>query len=210
MMDLSRQFHDRIVKKTYFAIVNGIPPESKESTISTQEAYELGVDVDPNEEGDWQLIDSPLDDKSAVTVWRSVRHAKSLHAMDGYLTLVEMKPKTGRYHQLRRHMAWVCERPLIGDDKYDEATESAMKFRDRGLFLCSTRVSLEHPYYNSPEGRQVWENLADDRKYSSGKIWLSADDRVMVTATIDLPKKFESLLKRTEERHDKLAAEIRQ
>jgi hypothetical protein len=163
--------------------------------------------VDPNEEGDWQLIDSPLDDKSAVTVWRSVRYAKSLHAMDGHLTLVEMKPKTGRYHQLRRHMAWVCERPLIGDDEYDEGTEPAMKFPDRGLFLCSTRISLEHPYYNSPEGRQVWENLADDRKDSSGKIWLSADDTVMVTATIDLPNQFENLLKRSEERHDKFAAE---
>ena len=42
--------------------------------------------------------------KSAVTVWRPLRYVKSLKANDGVLTLVELKPKTGRYHQLRRHM----------------------------------------------------------------------------------------------------------
>lgn len=199
MLCLSRQFHDRIVKKTYFAVINGIPTYSNESKISSKTAYELGVDVDPNDLDDWQLIDSPLDEKKAVTVWRVVRSIKSLHANDGYLTLVELKPKTGRYHQLRRHMAWVCQRPLVGDDEYDGGTESAMRFRDRGLFLCSTRVSLEHPYYNSPEGRLKWDELVD----KSGQLWLSSSNKVMVTASITLPVKFSSLLRREEERFAK-------
>jgi 23S rRNA-/tRNA-specific pseudouridylate synthase len=199
MLCLSRQFHDRIVKKTYFAVINGIPTYSNESKISSKTAYELGVDVDPNDLDDWQLIDSPLDEKKAVTVWRMVRSIKSLHANDGYLTLVELKPKTGRYHQLRRHMAWVCQRPLVGDDEYDGGTESAMRFRDRGLFLCSTRVSLEHPYYNSPEGRLKWDELVD----KSGQLWLSSSNKVMVTASITLPVKFSSLLRREEERFAK-------
>jgi 23S rRNA-/tRNA-specific pseudouridylate synthase len=116
MMNLSKQFHDRVIQKTYFAIVNGIPQE--DTPISTEEALKLGVDVDPNDKrGGWQLIASKQDGREAVTVWRAVRYAKSLRANNGYLTLVEMKPKTGRYHQLRRHMAWECGCPLVGDQE---------------------------------------------------------------------------------------------
>ena len=102
--------------KTYTAILNGIPDEPIESRISTLDAHKLGVDVgdvssmskEELEKTDWQLIDSPLDDgnsvKSAVTIWRPLEYVKSLKATNGILTKVEMKPKTGRYHQLRRHM----------------------------------------------------------------------------------------------------------
>lgn len=116
MVDITRQFVERRVKKTYTAILNGIPDEPIESSITTLDAHELGVDVGDlssmteKELNDriWQLIDSPLDDgnsvKSAVTVWRPLEYIKSLKANNGILTKVEMKPKTGRYHQLRRHM----------------------------------------------------------------------------------------------------------
>ena len=52
----------------------------------------------------WNTIDCDIDGKSAITEWRALRAVKSLHGKDGQLTLVELKPKTGRYHQLRRHM----------------------------------------------------------------------------------------------------------
>ena len=206
MWGLSRQFHDRIVKKTYMAIINGIPPEPIENVISASEAYDMGVDVDPNDSAQWNLIDCNLDEKSAVTIWRAVKYVPSLHANDGYLTLVEMKPKTGRYHQLRRHMAWVCERPLIGDDEYDGGTESAMKFRERGLFLCSTRICLEHPTFNTPDGRLIWESLSESEKFSNGILRYSAEaDKVLVEAEIDLPSKFESFLEHERQRHAKLS-----
>lgn len=106
MVNLAGQFRDRVIRKTYTALVNGIPPELSNNKISSKEAHEMGVDVDPTVDIDWQLIDHPLDEKSAVTIWRATRYAKSLKAFDNYVTLVELKPKTGRYHQLRRHM--VC------------------------------------------------------------------------------------------------------
>ena len=217
MVALSRQFRDRIIKKTYVAIVNGIPEENSEASITSSEAFELGVDVDPSSSDTgsrWQLIDSPLDEKSAVTAWRPLRYVKSLHANDGYLTLVELKPKTGRYHQLRRHMAWICNKPIVGDDAYDGGTSAAMKFRDRGLFLCSTGVLLEHPFYNSDHGRVVWDEMDEESKYQGGKLSLSDDDQVMVRATIDLPEKFQNLLERgtllqtVREQHDSIAVEV--
>ena len=45
MVDITRQFVERRVKKTYTAILNGIPDEPMESRLSTVDAHELGVDV---------------------------------------------------------------------------------------------------------------------------------------------------------------------
>mmetsp|Transcript_9154 Transcript_9154/g.16385 ORF Transcript_9154/g.16385 Transcript_9154/m.16385 type:complete len:525 (-) Transcript_9154:41-1615(-) len=199
MVHLSHQFRDRKVKKTYMAIVNGIPQEPVETTISSKEAYGMGVDVDPDGTQSWQLIDHPLDEKSAVTIWRSVKYTKSLVAEDNYVTLIELKPKTGRYHQLRRHMAWVCQRPLVGDTEYDGGGTTAMQLRGRGLFLCSNRVTLEHPFYTSIEEEA-------DRK-NRDMLWTAPDGKVMVTASIGLPEKFESFMMHEEERYEKLAAE---
>jgi 23S rRNA-/tRNA-specific pseudouridylate synthase len=208
MVHLTAQFVQRKVKKTYTAILNGIPSEPVETSISAQEAIKFGVDIDPcDEKKKWQLIDESLDDKSASTVWRPLKYVKSLKARDGILTLVEMKPKTGRYHQLRRHMAWVKNCPIIGDTVYDGGGD-AMSLRGRGLFLCSNKVSLEHPYYNSPEGRREWESLSETEKWANGAISLSQDgSTVQVHASIDLPDKFYNFLVNEGERYEMLGGE---
>ena len=207
MVDLTRQFAERRVRKTYSAIVNGIPDEPAATSISTKDALRMGVDVGVDEDCKWQLIDHALDEKSAVTVWRPVEYVKSLKANDGFLTLVELKPKTGRYHQLRRHMSWVRECPIVGDKTYDGGGD-AMNLRGRGLFLCSNKVSLDHPYYNTPEGRKEWDRLPDDKKLAGGFLALSEDgSKVEVRASIELPNKFRSFLLKEAERQDKLADE---
>jgi 23S rRNA-/tRNA-specific pseudouridylate synthase len=207
MVNLAQQFHDRVVKKTYMAIVNGIPDEPLESKLSSNEAFQLGVDVSEQDDHmEWQIIDSPLDDKHAITIWRSCQYVNSLYANDGCLTLIEVKLKTGRYHQIRRHMAWNCKTPVIGDDIYDGGKPDALKFRGRGLFLCSTRVTLEHPFYNTPPGRVVWDNLSEQSKvFHHGTLWLSNNNRVMVTANIDLPDKFRNVLTKAEIRFNKFS-----
>mmetsp|Transcript_17951 Transcript_17951/g.49745 ORF Transcript_17951/g.49745 Transcript_17951/m.49745 type:complete len:619 (-) Transcript_17951:243-2099(-) len=216
LVNLTKQFEERVVKKTYTAIVNGIPGEPAESSITTDEAIRLGVDVDvdidvgddfvgeeePN--NNWQLIDRALDDKSAITVWRVVNYTESLKANDGTLTLVELKPRTGRYHQLRRHMAWVRECPLVGDVTYDGGGD-ATALRGRGLFLCSNKIRLHHPYYNTVEGRAEWEALPDGQKWANGSLALSEDGAtVEVHASIDLPKKFRTFLETERKRYQKL------
>lgn len=207
MVHLTRQFVERKVKKTYTAILNGIPSEPAVTSITGKEAEELNVDVDPEDNDKWQLIDHTLDEKSAVTVWKPLEYVKSLKAADGTVTLVELKPKTGRYHQLRRHMAWVKDCPIIGDTTYDGGGE-AMSLRGRGLFLCSNKVTLEHPYYNSPEGRAEWDVLPDDEKWANGTLSLSEDRSIVeVHASIDLPNKFQSFLSKEGERQEKLCNE---
>jgi 23S rRNA-/tRNA-specific pseudouridylate synthase len=90
--------------------VNGDIQEPTETSITSKEAESLGVCVgndEPNRnetEMPWQIIDKELDDQSAVTIWRVVRKMRLENARNDTVSLVELKPKTGRYHQLRRHM----------------------------------------------------------------------------------------------------------
>ncbi|KAL9183114.1 hypothetical protein ACHAXT_004901 [Thalassiosira profunda] len=183
---LSQQFEHRKVRKTYTAIVNGCPE---------QQCGELSPD-------EWNVIDHDLEEKTAITKWKVLREVRSLHAKNNTLALVELKPLTGRYHQLRRHMAWVCGTPLVGDSTYDGADEAALRLRGRGLFLCSNEIELEHPYYNTPSGRQEWEAERGDR---DALVW---EDKgtVMVRARIDLPSKFESFIQHEGSRAAKMAS----
>jgi hypothetical protein len=211
------------------AIVNGIVPQPDGdmvnahhiTKVSAHKAYhDLQVDVNPNDdEQQWHLIDFPLYDndsnkqsRSAVTVFRTKRQVPSLHARDGFLSLVELKPKTGRYHQLRRHMAWVCDRVLVGDSKYDGKKPEAMKFRGQGLFLSSTRVILEHPYYNTELGRLEWDQMKTKESHSMDPIETVGEfqiyeenGKIMVVAEIGLPQKFHRVLERANDRFDKFS-----
>jgi len=201
LIDITKQFVERRIKKTYTAIINGIPNEPNETRISNSEAHNLGVDVRGVDDNvSWQLIDHPLDEKSAVTVWRPVKYVNSLKADCGVLTHVEMKPKTGRYHQLRRHMSWVKGCPLVGDKIYDGGGE-AMQLRERGLFLCSNKIRLDHPHYNTEAGRKEWDSLPDKEKWADGQLRLSDDGTIVeVDANINLPEKFNNFLAREEKR----------
>ena len=177
LVNLSQQFEFRKIKKTYTAIVNGVPLSSKEDGKG------------------WNIIDRDLDGKSAITKWRVIRTVRSLH---GLLTLVELKPMTGRYHQLRRHLAWIAKSPIVGDTIYDDADESAIRLRKRGLFLCSNKVELEHPHYNTVSGRREWINVSqkkNDVKMSDRLLYEDEDTGlIMIKAQIPLPDKFDSFL----------------
>jgi hypothetical protein len=175
-----------------------VPFEDSESSISSRKAYELGVDVDPDSNVRWQLVHGSQEGKEALTVWRTLRYCKSLKAKDGCVTMVEFKPKTGRKHQLRRVMAWGFDCPLVGDTTYGTLKDA--KIYGRGLMLCSNKIKLLHPYYNTPEGREEWEQLGDEDRYGGGMLHLSDDGMVWVSASIDLPKKFETLLASEEKR----------
>ena len=186
---LAQQFEFRRVKKTYMAIVNGVP-EVNETTSG------------------WNTIDYELDGKTAITKWRVIKTVKSLHGKGGQLTLVELKPLMGRYHQLRRHMAWVLKCPIVGDSTYDDDDDSAKRLRKRGLFLCSNELVVAHPYYNTPAGHKEWTDMSQSEKSCYGDdAELYEDDTgiVMVKASISLPEKFYSFLEREDARANKFS-----
>ena len=65
---------------------------------------------------------------------------------------------------------------------------------------------LEHPYYNtSPETIREWEQSQAD-KFDECKVRISDNGRLVMTAEVALPSKFESLLHHEEERYSKFGS----
>lgn len=197
MVELARMFKERKVKKTYTAIVNGDIQEPVATSITSKEAESQGVCIGNDEKvTHWQIIDKELDDRSAITIWRVVRKMKLVNARNDTVSLVELKPKTGRYHQLRRHMAWVSNCPLLGDKLYDGGG-LAKTLRDQGFYLCSNRVTLEHPFYNTPQGKSEWAAKREDilgMKKDCNDVHITEEEGVVwVYCKINLPVKFKDL-----------------
>jgi len=165
---LSRQFRERKIQKIYTAIVNGNISSLKHMNhrFNSEDRRKITYAADDiNHDNDWTTINYPLGQKYSETSFKIIRQSASLNAKDSILSLVELRPRTGRYHQLRRHMAWICRRPIVGDPLYAGLLQ-AHHFRKRGLFLCSNGVSLEHPFETSR----------------------------IVEVTLPLPKRFEKLM----------------
>ncbi len=123
--DLSKQFEQREIGKTYMAIIWGGPDADE------------GV-IDLPLIADWPR--RPLQKvchetgKPAVTHWRVVRR-------NAQTTLIRLTPETGRSHQLRVHMLSLgC--PIIGDPFYSEG--EALAASDR-LELHATELEWRCP-----------------------------------------------------------------
>ncbi len=103
--EVGRQFEDRLVHKTYLAVVRGQPPTRSGS-------IEFGIG--PARAGTAiRLKMEARRDGSGLSASTQYRVLATTDAM----SLVELSPKTGRTHQLRVHMAAIgC--PLVGDKVY--------------------------------------------------------------------------------------------
>lgn len=100
---LQKQFSKRKVKKTYIAIVCGIPKES-------HARIDLPIERDPSQPSRFRV---GANGKSATTSYEVIesKNGKSL---------VRLRPETGRTHQLRVHMAYIGT-PIVGDAVYGKS-----------------------------------------------------------------------------------------
>lgn len=114
-----RAFEDRAVEKLYWAVLDGVP-----------EAQEGEVDAPlhkvSSREAGWRMVVDPRG-KPARTSWRV------LDAREGR-ALIEMRPQTGRTHQLRVHAAHGIGMPIAGDPVYGGAG-GAMLLHARSLLV---------------------------------------------------------------------------
>ena len=182
---MSRLFEDRQVKKTYTAILNG-KLEEEESSVSSKDAHGMGIDVDPASPHRWCVAENVLDDKVAITLWRVLQYQPSLKAQNQTLTVIELKPKTGRYHQLRRQMAWMYHCPIVGDTTYGGVLDETTNKRwGRGLLLCATSVAFRHPIFE--KGNMV----ATTNTHS---VQQDDENDLLLRVSISVPQKFETFL----------------
>lgn len=123
--ELSRQFQDREVSKTYEAVVGGIMAIDQ-GTIDAP--IRKDMDNPPR-----QLIDD-VHGRPSVTDWRVLERKSDA-------TRVQLHPLTGRSHQLRLHLLSIGH-PILGDDLY--APESLRAAASR-LLLHATVLCLHHP-----------------------------------------------------------------
>ena len=109
------------VTKRYIALVRGIPPE----------------------EG---VIDHPVPRSPRGPRVPAVTAFRRLATFERY-SLVEVIPKTGRLHQIRRHLKHLSH-PLIGDVRYGKGEHNRF-FRDRfglhRLALHALELAFPHP-----------------------------------------------------------------
>lgn len=105
------------------------------------------------------IIDRALQSDSSDLMQPSLTHFKTLatielpyaiskkHATSRY-SLIHVEPKTGRYHQIRRHLASLSH-PLVGDIKHGDSRHNRF-FREElnitGLLLHSFELSFQHPF----------------------------------------------------------------
>lgn len=123
--ELSRQFHDREVEKVYVAVVAGVA-ESDGGVIDLPMRKDL--DHPPR-----QVIDH-LHGRRAVTKWRVIERESDR-------TRLELRPLTGRSHQLRLHLKELGH-PILGDDLY--APPEVLALADR-LLLHARLLTIVHP-----------------------------------------------------------------
>ena len=111
---LSKIFKNKEIKKTYFAI-----------TIGKMDAK--------------GILNFNIDTKNATTEYEVLKSEPSKRFE--YLNLVKLKPKTGRKHQLRKHL-YTISNPILGDKEY-YLKNSILK--GKGMYLHAYSLDFRHP-----------------------------------------------------------------
>ena len=129
---LGKLFATRIVKKTYWAVVKGVPTpaQGKIDVALIKARSEDGDRMRASKEGEEE------DEKSAVTQYAVLDKTKAV-------AWVSLKPLTGRQHQLRAHMNHIGT-PILGDNKYGGDVDMPEGVAKR-LHLHARRVVFPHP-----------------------------------------------------------------
>jgi 23S rRNA pseudouridine1911/1915/1917 synthase len=124
----------REVEKVYLALVVGVP-DPREGIIDAP----LRREDLPRGEGPKVSVGGARDPE-AVTEYRVVGEG-------GGCALLEVRPRTGRTHQIRAHLRWIGH-PILGDATYGDRKRNAEAKARHGLwrqFLHAARVDLKHP-----------------------------------------------------------------
>ena len=144
---LSQQFENHQIQKRYHAVTRGWLED--EAVLDYPLVEELDKIAD-------KKATQNKDPQPAVTHYRGMATVEMPVPVGRYPTarysLVELEPKTGRKHQLRRHMSHL-RHPMIGDSKHGDLRQNrgaAEHFGCERLMLHASQLSLNHPVTGEP------------------------------------------------------------
>jgi len=126
---LKRQFMERKVEKTYWALVYG----KIEKDVGT-----IDFPIERSREGKMAARPSNQPGKVAITDFKVIQRFINY-------TLVKAMPKTGRTHQIRCHLA-AYGTPIVGDNLYGtkETREKNKKINLGRIFLAATELTIRN------------------------------------------------------------------
>ena len=130
---LKKQFMERKIKKTYMTLVHGAMKE-QEGIIS--------VPIESNPKDRTKRVVGTNLSRMAVTEWKVL---EVLRTKNEVLSLLEVKPLTGRTHQIRVHLKHL-EHRIVSDPIYGgrKQYKEDIKWCPR-LFLHARRIEFLHP-----------------------------------------------------------------
>lgn len=129
---MTELFKHRLVKKTYLAVVDGIPKDKAghiENHLGRLHQYQ-GQSL-------WGVVDKGL---LAITDWL-------LEKKLSRAALVACYPKTGRTHQIRVHLSGLGH-PILGDRQYGKRFECS--YRPSRCLLHAQKIAFMHPHSGVP------------------------------------------------------------
>jgi len=136
-MKLADQFKNRLVSKTYLALVRGrLSPE--------QGIIEANIGRNPKDRKQMAIVSHG---REARTEYQVIRYLNNF-------SLVEVKPKTGRTHQIRVHLAAIGY-PIAGDTVYGIKTDFLTR-----QFLHACKLCFRIP--STGEYREFKSELPQD------------------------------------------------
>ncbi len=127
---LQKQFSTRKVEKHYFAVIEGVL-DSSEAII------DIPIGRNPKQPSTFR---ADINGKSAQT------HYKVIKSNDKY-SLLDLKPTTGRTHQLRVHLNYLGH-PIVGDTLYGVKSKTRMYLHAFSLDI--TLPSKERKHCEAP------------------------------------------------------------
>lgn len=154
-------FANHEMEKTYHAIVRGWIEEGDVLDYPLKEELDKIADKFAKQDKEAQ---------SAVTEYQPLAKVDVPFSTGKFPTtrycLVEMKPKTGRKHQLRRHMAHL-RHPIVGDTTHGDGKHNRLyreEYDCHRLLLHATELRFTHPYTQQElvlkaSFDEVWQRL---------------------------------------------------
>lgn len=131
---MSLAFEQRVVGKRYVALVHGHVAD---------DAGEIDLPLGPDEENRPRQVVDPINGRRALTRYRTI--ARAGDGMDA-ISRVELKPVTGRSHQLRVHLASIGH-AILGDPLYSPPDRAACEGR---MHLHAAGIAFIHPETRIP------------------------------------------------------------